>query len=215
MLEAKDEFFRGLTERNSHDISFSEKLKKSTVGIAGCGGLGSNVAMSLTRSGVGRLIIADFDNVVLSNLNRQFFFTNDIGKPKAEALKDNLKKINPYIEIISHTEKITPENLTGFFSSAEAIVEAFDDEKEKSMIINSFLDEKTFSEKYLLCASGLGGIASANLIKTIKYSKRIFVSGDFVSSVCGGYGVVSPRVLIAAAHQANMVIRLLTGEEEP
>lgn len=215
MISGKDSFFSGLTERNSLDKSFSEKLRKAVVGIAGCGGLGSNAAMALTRAGVGKLILTDFDNVALSNLNRQFFFVDDIGKPKVEALKNNLRKINPYIDIDSHIKKIIPDNIEELFSLADIIVEAFDDEKEKSMIINAFLDKKSFLSKYLVCASGLGGIGSANLIKTIKYSDRIYVSGDFVSTVCDGYGVVAPRVCLASAHEANMVIRLITGEKEP
>lgn len=215
MILEKDSFFTGLTERNSLDKSFSEKLRKAVVGIAGCGGLGSNVAMALARAGVGKLVIADFDSVVLSNLNRQFFFVEDIGKPKAEALARNLKKINPYIEIEENIVKITSENLKELFEQADIIVEAFDDACEKSMLINSFLEEKRFLTKYLVCASGLGGIGSSNLIKTIRYSERVYAIGDFVSTVCNGVGVVAPRVCIAAAQEANMVVRLIAGETEP
>ncbi len=215
MTLERDAFFSGLTERNSLDKSFAEKLRKAVVGIAGCGGLGSNVAMALTRAGVGKLIIADFDSVVLSNLNRQFFFVDDIAKPKAEALAKNLKKINPYIEIEEKIVKVTPENLKELFEKADIIVEAFDNACEKSMLINAFLEEKSFLAKYLVCASGLGGIASSNLIKTIRYSQRVYAVGDFVSSVCNGVGVVAPRVFLAAAQEANMVVRLIAGETEP
>ncbi len=215
MILGEDAFFSGLTERNSLEKSFSEKLRRAVIGIAGCGGLGSNVAMSLARAGVGKLIVADFDCVVLSNLNRQFFFIDDIGKPKAEALKDNLKKINPYMEVETSAQRITPENLKSLFGSSDIIVEAFDDEREKSMIINAFLEEKSFLSKYLVCASGLGGIGSSNLIKTIKYCQRVYAVGDFVSNVCNGVGVVAPRVLLAAAQEANMVLRLISGETEP
>lgn len=215
MILEKDSFFSGLTERNSLDKSFSEKLRNAVVGIAGCGGLGSNVAMALTRAGIGKLVIADFDCVVLSNLNRQFFFVDDIGKSKAEALSRNLKRINPYIEIEINIVKITPENLKSLFEKTDIIVEAFDDAYEKSILINAFLEEKSFSTKYLVCASGLGGIGSSNLIKTIKYSERVFAVGDFVSTVYNGIGVVSPRVSLAAAQEANMVVRLIAGETEP
>lgn len=215
MLLDKDAFFSGLTERNSLDKSFAKKLRKAVVGIAGCGGLGSNVAMALARAGVGKLLIADFDSVVLSNLNRQFFFVDDIGRPKAEALRDNLKKINPYIKVEANIVKITPENLKSLFDKVDIIVEAFDDEYEKSMIINAFLEEKSFLSKYLVCASGLGGIGSSNLIKTIKYCERVYAIGDFVSTVCNGVGVVAPRVCMAAAQEANMVVRLIAGETEP
>ena len=89
--------------------ALNEKLVDTSVGIAGCGGLGSNIAWMLARSGIGKLVIADFDTVVMSNLSRQFFFVDDIGKNKVDALEQNLLKINSYIKLKSIILKLLPK----------------------------------------------------------------------------------------------------------
>jgi sulfur carrier protein ThiS adenylyltransferase len=208
MEASKDDFIRQLTEKNEKTIT--ELLQIKTVGIAGCGGLGSNVAAALTRIGIKKLIIADFDKVAVSNLNRQFFFIDDIGKFKVDALKENLSKINPYIEIEKKYQKVDGSNLFEFFREADVIVEAFDAVSEKAMIINAFLEEPRFAEKYLVCASGVAGFESSNSIQTIKFCDRVFIAGDLCSQSCEK-GVMAPRVWIAAAHEANMVVRILSG----
>ncbi len=212
MLFDKEQFFKGLTEKN--EPSVTDKLRKAVVGIAGCGGLGSNVAGALARVGVKKLIIVDPDEVVLSNLNRQFFFIDDIGKFKVDALCDNLKRINPFVEIEKKWLKINKDNLFELFKEADVIVEAFDEAVEKSMIIDSFLEKDEFKEKYLVCASGVAGVESSNTIQTKKFADRVFISGDFCSQSCEK-GVMANRVLIAAAHQANMVVRIIAGELDP
>ncbi|HPG29245.1 MAG TPA: sulfur carrier protein ThiS adenylyltransferase ThiF [bacterium] len=204
----KIDFIKQLTEKNEKKIT--DLLQKKTIGIAGCGGLGSNVAAALTRIGIKKLILIDFDKVVLSNLNRQFFFIDDIGKDKVDALSENLLKINPYIEIEKHNLKLTEKNITECLLNSDIIVEAFDEAQEKSMIINAFLEKKEFSEKYLICASGLAGYDSSNIIQTIKFNERIFIAGDFTSQACEK-GVMAPRVWIAASHQANMIVRIIAG----
>jgi len=209
---SKDTFIRELTERN--EPSITGKLQTATIGIAGCGGLGSNVAAALTRIAVKKLIIVDFDTVLLSNLNRQFFFVDDIGKSKAESLGANLKRINPFIEIEMHIKKIDAENLWELFSNADIIVEAFDNAEQKAMLLNAFLEDEKFASKYLVCASGLAGFDSSNSIKTFKFCDRVFIAGDFTSESCEK-GVMAPRVWIASAHQANMVVRIIAGIYEP
>lgn len=208
MLFDKEQFLNGLTERN--EPSVTDKLQKAVVGIAGCGGLGSNVAAALARVGVKKLIIVDFDKVVLSNLNRQFFFVDDIGKLKIDALYDNLKRINLFLEIEKKCLKINKDNLFELFKEADVIVEAFDEAVEKSMIIDTFLEKDEFRKKYLVCASGIAGFESSNTIQTKKFGDRVFIAGDFCSQSCEK-GVMANRVLIGAAHQANMVVRIIAG----
>jgi len=208
MKISKGAFIRQLTEKNEKNIT--ELLQTKTVGIAGGGGLGSNVAAALARIGIKKLIISDFDKVSVSNLNRQFYFLDDIGKLKVDALKENLLKINPYIEVEKKYQKVSSSNLFELFQGADVIVEAFDALDEKVMIINAFLEEPKFAEKCLVCASGLAGFESSNSIQTIKFGDRVFIAGDLCSPA-GEKGVMAPRVWVAAAHQANMVVRILAG----
>lgn len=193
-----------------HTPKIYKKLKESTVGIAGVGGLGSNIAISLARVGVGRLIIADFDIVEPSNLNRQQYFIDQLGKEKVFALKENIERINPFIEVISHNVFLTPENIPEIFSYCNVIVEAFDRADMKAMLINTVFEK--MENVYVVSASGLAGYGPNNDIKTRKFANRLFVVGDLVSEAKPGMGLMAPRVSIAAGHQANQVVRILLGE---
>jgi len=86
-------FYNQITARNSAELK--EKIKQAVVGIAGCGGLGSNAAIALARIGIRKLVITDFDKVEPSNLNRQQFFISDIGKYKTDALASFIKQVKP------------------------------------------------------------------------------------------------------------------------
>ena len=205
----QEKFYTELMSRNYKALD--KILPDTTVGIAGCGGLGSNIAHMLTRSGIGKLVIADFDTVVMSNLNRQFFFVEDIDKNKVDALEKNLKKINPYIQIEKHNTKITSNNLFDIFQNTSIIVEAFDQVSEKTIILNSFL-ERDNNDCFLVSASGMGGIESSNLISTKKFGSNVFLCGDFSNDF--SLGLMPSRVNIVAAHQANMVLRIIAKKFE-
>ncbi len=206
----KKTFLEELMSRNYKPLN--EVLPKVTIGIAGCGGLGSNIAHMLVRTGIGKIIIADFDNVTMSNLNRQFFFTEDIDKPKVDALEYKLKKINPFLEVVKHYTKITEDNIFTIFKQTSIIVEAFDKVSEKTMLLNTFL-EKNNRKRFLVSASGMGGIESSNLIETKKLGNNVFLCGDFSNdSSCG---LMAPRVHLVAAHQANMVLRIIAENFTP
>ena len=206
----KELFLKQLISRNYKPLDIV--LQHTAVGIAGCGGLGSNIAHMLTRSGIGKLILADFDTVVMSNLNRQFFFIDDLGKNKVDALEQNLKKINPYIQIEKNNTKITSENLFNIFQDTLIIVEAFDQVSQKTMILDSFL-EKNDKNRFLVSASGMGGIESSNLIRTTKFGKNVYLCGDFFND--SSLGLMASRVSIVAAHQANMVLRIIAEKPTP
>jgi sulfur carrier protein ThiS adenylyltransferase len=187
-------------------------LKQAVVGIAGVGGLGSVVAVALARVGVGRLVVADYDVVEPSNLNRQQYFVDQIGQSKVEALAVNLKRINPYVTVEPHSVMLTPENIPDIFADCKIVVEAFDRADMKAMLVDTVLGSMPHTT--VVAASGLAGYGPNNDIVTRKISPRLYLVGDAVSEAKPGSGLMAPRVGIAAAHQANQVVRLiLVGEE--
>jgi sulfur carrier protein ThiS adenylyltransferase len=195
-----------------HTPGIHQKIKKSIVGIAGLGGLGSAIAIALARIGVGRLILVDFDMVEPSNLNRQQYFVHQIGMPKVEALQKKIAIINPYVKIQTYQEKLDRNNVERIFKEAEVVVEAFDRAEEKAMLINA-ISEK-MPDKYIVAASGVAGYGDNNEIKTVRFSSKIFIVGDQKTAAQPGIGLMAPRVGIAAHHQANTVLRILLGEEK-
>lgn len=194
-----------------HTPGVHRKVKRSTVGIAGLGGLGSQVAIALARIGVGTLILADYDVVEPSNLNRQQYFIRQIGLPKVDAMRENLERVNPYVRVITHRAVISPQNVKAIFGEADIIVEAFDKAEEKAMLINAI--SESMPETYIVAASGVAGYGDNNAIRTTKFSSKIFIVGDQRSAAGPGIGLMAPRVGIAAHHQANTVLRIILGEE--
>ncbi len=195
-----------------HTPGIHQKVKRSVVGIAGVGGLGSTVAIALARIGVGTLILVDYDVVEPSNLNRQQYFIHQIGMPKVEALQENISKTNPYVKVRPYNEQLDRNNVERIFKEASVVVEAFDRAEEKAMLINA-VSEK-MPEKYVVAASGVAGYGDNNEIKTIRFSSKIFIIGDQKTAAQPGVGLMAPRVGIVAHHQANTVLRILIGEEK-
>lgn len=184
----------------------SGKFAKAAVGIAGAGGLGSNAAVALARAGIGKLVIVDLDIVEPSNLNRQAYEVSQIGVPKVLALKNNIMKINPFVEVEAREMKITPRRMD-VFAGVDILIEAFDSASEKTMLAENFLSK--FPEKFLIMASGLAGAGASNLIKTRKISPNFYVVGDMTRAAGFNSGLMAPRVMIAAAHQANLALKLI------
>ena len=193
-----------------HTPGVHERVKQACVGIAGAGGLGSSVAVALARIGIGRLILADFDVVEPSNLNRQQYFVDQIGQPKVEALRDNLARINPYVEVEIFNARLTSENIAAVFADAQILVEAFDAAAQKAMLAETFRHH--YPDRPLVVASGLAGYQPSNTIMTRRISPQLVLVGDGHSAARPGEGLMAPRVGIAAHHQANAVLRLLLGE---
>lgn len=206
---SKEEITAALNER--HTAEKQKLLSQGKVTIAGLGGLGSNVAYSLARIGVGHLHLIDFDVVDITNLNRQQYFMEHIGMPKTDALKSLLLKINPYLDIRTDCVKVTEDNLKELFKDATIICEAFDNPEAKAMLVNGILEY--FPEKKLVSATGMAGYESSNTICTKRMMKNFYLCGDRVSEVTPGHGLMAPRVAICAGHEANMITRLLLGEE--
>jgi sulfur carrier protein ThiS adenylyltransferase len=194
-----------------HTPGIHQRLKRACVGIAGCGGLGSTAALSLGRVGIGRLILADFDMVEPSNLNRQQYFVEQIGEYKVDALKANLARANPFVHVETHCVELTPANIPVIFADADVIVEAFDKAEMKVMIIETVLTE--MPGRPLVVGSGMAGYGGNNAIRTEREG-QLYICGDGVSEARPGRGLMAPRVGIAANHQANQVLEILLGERE-
>jgi sulfur carrier protein ThiS adenylyltransferase len=189
--------------------SISEKLGSSIVGIAGLGGLGSNIAAALARSGIGKLIIADFDKVEESNLNRQFFFIDQLGKFKVDCMIENLRRINPQVKVEGHKIKLDSENIPKIFEGADCVAECFDSVPAKQMIVETVLSKMSCM---IVSASGLAGYGKSNEIQTRRVGKRLIIAGDGHRSTdtCGT--LTAARIGIVAMHQANAIIELLIDE---
>ncbi len=210
MIPTREEWNNTLEERHSKELH--QAFSSATVAICGLGGLGSNIAIALSRAGIGKLILIDFDCVDITNLHRQQYKADQIGMYKTEALTDNLREIAPYIELEAYTERITEDNAQALLQGADIICEAFDDAECKAMLTNTVLSE--MPNKYLVAASGMAGMGTTNSIKTRKITNRFYLSGDETSDVSDDIGLVAPRVALCAAHQAHTVLRILAKQFE-
>lgn len=208
MIPTREEMRSALTCRVGEEIT--DKLNSSTVAVLGLGGLGSNVCIALARAGVGHLIIADYDTVDLTNLNRQQYKASQLGFKKTEALKENLLEIAPYLKIDPYDVKVSEENIAEICKDADVICEAFDKAENKAMLVNFVLEN--MPDKYIVSASGMAGFGSLNEIKTRRISDKFYLCGDGKSDVNDGIGLVSARVMGCAAHEAHMILRILIGE---
>lgn len=194
-----------MTSKNPEGIQ--QRLKAARVAIAGLGGLGSNIAVMLARSGVGQLLLMDFDRVEPSNLNRQHYCIKHLGMYKTEALQMQLKEINPYINTEIKNIRLDGGNTEAALSGCDIVCEAFDDAQSKAELVNTVLER--LPNAYVVAASGMAGIGSANSIKTIHPMKRLYVCGDMESDI--KEGLTAARAVLCAAHQANAVLRIING----
>lgn len=196
-----------------HGEDLQNKISAARVAVCGLGGLGSNIAIALARAGVGHLHLIDFDRVDLTNLNRQQYAVGQLGQYKTDALLETLSLISPYCDVTCDTIQVTEENLPDLLKAEDYICEAFDRAEAKAMLVSGVLEH--FPEKYLVAGSGLAGLGSANTIQTRRVSQRFYLCGDGTSDSSVGLGLVASRVLVCAAHEANMILRLIAGETEP
>jgi sulfur carrier protein ThiS adenylyltransferase len=193
-------------------MSFSEvraHLGKFRVGIAGAGGLGSNCAVALARCGVGTLVISDFDVIEPANLNRQYFFSDQIGMLKTEALKENIHRINAEVVVIVHQKRLDPSNIPEIFSGCNIIVEAFDLADMKEMLIETV--QMKMPGTPVIVGSGMAGWGKSENIKYRKIDDTLYVCGDETSEVSELLPPLAPRVAMVANMQANVVIEILMG----
>lgn len=204
---AKEELEDAFDRRFPREIK--EKLAAARVAIAGLGGLGSNIAVMLARSGVGHLLLVDFDRVDVTNINRQAYGISHIGKEKTKALEEILRDINPYMEIESRTVRVTTENAAEIFGGYQIVCEAFDRADQKAMLISALLSN--CSGMIMVSGNGMAGYGDANDIRTERKMSQLYVCGDFSTDIGDGMGLMAPRVAVCAGHQANKVIQLILG----
>lgn len=201
----REEMEKALNER--HTPGIQRALGQAKVAVAGLGGLGSNIAIALARIGVGHLHLIDFDRVDITNLNRQQYFISQIGMYKTDAIRENLQRINPYLDIRTDCVRIEEGNVGELFAGDDYVCEAFDVPENKAMLVNAFLED--FPGKYLVAASGMAGFGDSNQIRTRKITEHFYLCGDEMASADEAPGLMAPRVALCAAHQANMIVRLI------
>ncbi len=195
-----------------HTPGVHERMREARVGVAGLGGLGSSVVIALARMGVGELVVADFDVVEPSNLNRQQYTVDDIGMPKTEAMSRQVAVINPCVRLEAHRVVLEPGNIPEVFSGVEVLVECLDRAEAKAMFIRAA--SQGLPGTFLVGASGVAGYGDGNSIRTVRLGDQVFMTGDMVSAAQPGRGLMAPRVGIAAHHQADMVVSLLMEGQE-
>ena len=202
-----DEYEALLSARDSPGVY--AKMKRARVGIAGLGGLGSNISVMLARAGVGYLKLVDRDVVDITNLNRQDYRRDDIGRRKTDAIADRIASITPFVETEKVFATVTQDNATCIFGDCDIVVEAFDGAENKAMLITTILSE---TDKWVVSGNGMAGFGPSNTIVTSSPMRHLVMCGDCETSAGPGCGLMSPRVTVAAAHQANAVMRLILGK---
>lgn len=206
----RERFEQELDRRQTPKVR--ERLREGTVAVAGLGGLGSNIALMLARTGISKLFLADFDRVDPSNLNRQAYTISQIGMKKTEAMSELIRQVNPWIELGFFDGRVTQENAAELFRPYPIICEAFDSPKAKAELVNGVLSQ--LPDNTVISGSGMAGAYSSNQIKTAKKMKRLYVCGDGTHGISTEESLTAARVSICAGHEANMAIRLILGEEE-
>ena len=181
-------------------------LKKKTIGIAGAGGLGSNCAVALARIGIGKIIIADFDYVRKKNLNRQYFFYEQVGQKKVFAIQDNILFINPIVKVEPHDLKLNQKNIPDLYKKCDVIIEAFDQAEMKQMIVETLQSE--MPDIPLIVGSGMAGWGDNNALKTRQIG-NLYICGDEEKEISDELPPLAPRVGIVAHMQANMALDIL------
>jgi len=210
VIPTKKEWTDALIARHGSDLQ--ERFSAASVAVCGLGGLGSNIAIALARAGIGKLLLIDFDRVDITNLHRQQYKADQIGRYKTDALAENLAEIAPYTEVKAVTAKLTEDNFAELLRVADIICEAFDRAESKAMLVNGVLEQ--LPDCYLVAASGMAGMDTPNVIQTRKITSRFYLCGDGISEISDTTGLFASRVMLCAAHQAHTVLRILAGKYE-
>lgn len=184
------------------------RIQQTRIGIAGAGGLGSNIAVALVRSGFKYLEIADFDVIEAKNLNRQFYFLDEVGRPKVEVLAERLRAINPAVEIIAHKTRLNAGNIAFHFETADCLCEAFDRPEAKQMFLETFLTSK----KLRVMGSGMAGISNKTAISIRKLKENLYIVGDGVTPVGPENPPCAPRVSACAGLMASVILEHICRE---
>ena len=193
-----------------HTKEGQAKLTNSKVAIMGLGGLGSNIAIACARMGIGEMLLVDFDVVDITNIFRQNYRLEHIGRYKTECIKEEISEINPYLKINTINTRITRENVLEILGDYKIICEAFDKGETKSEIIDEILSKS--EDKIIISGNGMAGIKSVNLIRTRQFVDRLYICGDLENGIEIEGTLMSPRVSACAMHQANVVANLILSD---
>ena len=197
-----DKFF------SANPPGLTDTLRKKSVFVAGAGGLGSNVCVMLARAGIGHIAVIDFDGVEPSNINRQYYFRDQVGMPKVKALKENLLRINPELKVDAVEQKLTMENCGEFVpEKVDLIFECFDCAAAKTMLTGFALSERLSIP--VIAVSGLAGLGPCEDIKITKGPGHLYIVGDGICEMNAETGTVASRVMQVSAIQAHVGVRLL------
>lgn len=211
MIPSREEVRQALAARHGEELQ--KRLSGAHVAICGLGGLGSHIAISLARAGIGTLHLIDFDRVDLANLNRQEYAYDQIGMAKTDAMRQTLERIAPYVRVLTDDVRLTDDNLVPLLQGADIVCEAFDRAEAKAVLVNGALER--LPGAYVVAASGLAGLRTANTVRTRRIGSRLYLSGDGASDV-DELGTLFPtRAMLCAAHQAHMILRILAGQLDP
>ena len=205
--------------KNEYDVARSlkqsdellKRLKEIKIGVAGLGGLGSNIAMMLVRVGVGKIVIADKDTVEISNLNRQNYYYRHLGQRKTDATEELLKEMDPHIEIEKHFITLDIKNTSDIFKGCDIVCEALDSASGKAMLINTLLLERP--EVIVVSGSGMAGYGRSNRMAVEHPLDKLYICGDGVDFEERGSSLMAPRVNICAGQIANTVLALIMEDE--
>ena len=211
MIPSREDVMAALTARHGEELQ--RRFSNAHVAVCGLGGLGSNIAIALARAGVGTLHLIDFDRVDLANLNRQQYTYAQLGMAKTDAMREALEAIAPYVRVVTDAVRLTDDNLGALLADADVICEAFDKAEAKAVLVNGALER--LPKAYVVAASGLAGLRSANTVQTRRVGSRLYLCGDGTSDV-DDFGTLFPtRAMLCAAQQAHMVLRILAGQLDP
>ncbi|MDI9490981.1 MAG: sulfur carrier protein ThiS adenylyltransferase ThiF [Bacillota bacterium] len=208
-LITREKWYQDLFDRQG--VLTTDKFIRAKVAVCGLGGLGSSIAISLARSGIGNLHLIDFDLVELSNIHRQEYRLNQIGKRKTDALSELIGEIAPFCQVKLSNAKLSQNNISSLLTDDDYICEAFDKATSKAALAEIVRDN--WPEKILVMASGMAGFSPANEIKTKKIGENFFICGDQKSDLNQGLPLVSPRVKICANHQALLILQLILEKD--
>jgi len=188
-----------------------KKLKNASVGIAGIGGLGSNAAIALVRAGIGRLVLVDFDKVEKSNLDRQYYFLDQIGKPKVDVIKENIRRIDPNVKVETYDLKLERGSMAKPFKDVDVVIEALDKAVTKTEFIEEIL--LNLPEKPLVAASGVAGYGHSERIATKRLGKLNMCYDEYALSSENDI-LMAPRVCLIANWEANLALEIILGEDK-
>lgn len=194
------------------DAAGQERLAAAQVLVIGLGGLGSAAAIYLAAGGVGRLTLADFDKVDLSNLQRQILHGNaDIGRPKTESARDRLLALNPEVALELLPQAMDETTLARHVQAADVIVDASDNFRTR-FAVN---DACVAARRPLVSAAAIRFEAQISVFDArdplAPCYRCLYGSGAEVEETCTANGVIAPLLGIVGSVQALEAMKVIMG----